>query len=265
MSSKTFPGTKIPYTLLGPAPGTTDSPIFRAHGDPGANLASVNAGNPQLFIGGEGMNKAFKLAFLACCPAFNNDPQALLTWSITVQQAAVIAARQGNAVSLLSDKTMPVHLINVVLPAQPIPPHAQPTTEAALLDLFTPGMQPKGVAANYAMLYLVPPNGNDTNAYPTATDFLTAVTRTAQNGVAVLADYNVHQVKAYPALSLEPIPVLRMCLISGSIFRPKSVPVADVAKAVYQGILQGLVAAGAGCGIDLVEFENGSGGFNAIP
>lgn len=263
--AKTFLGTTIPYTLLGPSPGTTYTPLYRANGETGAALASVNAGNPALFVGGGGINAAFAGLIQAACPAFSANPAALQSYFNAIHPAAVAAAQKGQPVTVLSDPARPVRLISVVLPATPPVAKAQANTEAALLDIFTPGLCPHANPRNAAMLYLVPPDGNNRAAYPTAATFLAAVGRTAQNGVAVLADYNAKQIAAHPALALAPIPVLRMCLISGSIFRPSGVPVALIATAIFDGLARGLVAAGAAGGITLVEFENGDGGFAALP
>jgi hypothetical protein len=265
MAGKTFPGTKVAYSLLGPAPGTPYTPLYRAAGQKGPNLASVNAGNAAMFIGGGGINATFSQIIETACPAVAGYPGGLWNYSTTVQPAAIATAQGGQPVTVLGDPTMPIRLIDVVLPATPPQPNAEATTEAALLDVFTAAACPHGNPANHAMLYLVPPDGGNTAAYPDAAAFLASVSRTARNAVAVMADYNAHQVKAHAALKLQPIPVMRMCLISGSIFKPPSVPVADVANAVFQGISRGLAAAGTSSGITLVEFENGGGGFDAIP
>ena len=67
-----------------------------------------------------------------------------------------------------------------------------------------------------------------------------------------------------PALGLAPIPVLRTCLLSGGQFRPKSVAVDAVAKAIFAGFADAITKAGAASGIMLIEFENGGGEFAAI-
>jgi hypothetical protein len=249
---KTLPGTTTAYTLLGPAHGSSYSPIFRRKGDPGGNLASLDAGDPGLYVGGGTINLSFANAIGASAAAFQQ-----------IHGDALTAAQAGTFVTQSFAVGQPVRFVSARLPDAAAPAAAFPA-ETAFLDLFAAGAEPAGEATNHALLYVVPPNGKVTTCYPTDADFLAAVTRTAFNAAQLLADYNTGLATFDPALGLAPIPVLRTCLLSGGQFRPQSVAVDAVAKAIFAGFTDAIAKAGSASGITLIEFENGGGEFAVI-
>ena len=252
MHKKMLPGTTTAYTLLGPAHGSPYSPIFRTKGDPGGNLASLDAGDPRLYVGGGTINRSFAEEIGAGSDDFQQ-----------IHYHALKAAQAGTFVTQGFAAGQPVRFVSVRLPDTTAPTAAFPA-ETAFLDIFAADAAPAGEATNYALLYVVPPNGTVAACYPTAADFLAAVTRTAFNAAQLLADYNAGLASFDPALGLAPIPVLRTCLLSGGIFRPQSVAVDTVAKAIFEGFTDAIAKAGTASGITLIEFESGGGEFAAI-
>ncbi len=260
MTKATFPGTQTSWTLLGPsAPGKHFSAIYRSNGAPGGSLASVNAGNDGLGLGGGGINKTFGDLFGPVANGFFNPHQS-------AYQAAVTAGAKTAVISHF-DAGAPVQLVSVLLANGQGPTGAYPQDEAALLDILTAAVRPHNEPSNYAMIYAVPPDGRNP---PYATDkiWLDSITRTAGNIVTVLADYNANQVAAHPGLAA--IPVLRMCMIGGKIFRPPDMAGKDpapIAAAIYAGITNVLVAlekASVAHGITMVEFESGDHEFASL-
>lgn len=255
MTGGTFSGTNVAWTLLGAAPGSQFSPIWRHHGEPGGPIASVDAGNSGYWVAGDGINKSFMQSFGPSTAAF----------FMSVHSTAMKAAQAGTLVSTNWASPQPVTLVSVQLPNGQGPNGSFPN-ETVFLDILTAAAQPHGEPSNAAMLYAVPPDGH-MPCYTTHAQWLDSVSRTAANCVAVLADYNAVQVAAHPALNLVPIPTLRMCSLGGKIFRMTGVTTPQLAMAIFNGVtaaLDALSKAGNAHGITLVEFENGDHGFDVL-
>jgi hypothetical protein len=254
MTGKTFSGTSVAWSLLGAAPGSKFSPIWRHAGEAGGAIASVDAGNNGFSVSGLGINQSFEKSFGTDAPFF-----------MPVHSAAMKAAQAGTLVTTNYVAPQPVTLVSVQLPDGQGPSVAFPN-ETVFLDILAAAAQPHGAPSNAAMIYAVPPDSR-TGYYATDAEWLDSVGRTAANAVAVLADYNAVQVAAHPSLGLTPIPVLRMCALGGNIFRMSGVSSAAVAMAIFDGIagaLTRLTTAGTAHGITLVEFENGDHGFDVL-
>lgn len=256
MTSKTFSGTSVAWSLLGESsPGSGFSAIWRQVGETGGALASVNSGNNAFWVDGRGINQTFEKSFGSAVAAF----------FMPVHSGAMKAARAGTPVTTNFVAPQPVQLVSVHLPDGQGPSAAFPD-ETVFLDILTAAVQPNGNANNAAMIYAVPPDGR-TAFYTSDSMWLDSIARTAANAVAVLADYNAVQIATHPALGLAPIPVLRMCSLGGKIFRKTGVGTPDLANAIFAGVadaLTTLTKAGTAHGIVLVEFENGDHGFDAL-
>ena len=253
MTHHVFAGTSVSWTLLAASPGSPYSPIWRHAGEAGGPIASVNAGNPALFVGGGGINLSFGKSF----------GPTVSTALGTVQTTALAAAQAGTPVATGYAASDPVVLISVLLPGAAAPAPTFPN-EAVLVDVLADAVRPHHEPSNAMMLYAVPPDGRVKSLYPDKATWLASVTRTAGQVVSALSDYNSRLVAAYPGLSLPHIPTIRMCAIGGSIFRHAQATPQDVAEAIYAGMAAEFLAleqAGVAHGITLVEFENGDGGF----
>lgn len=253
MTNHVFAGTQVAWTLLPAFPGTKYSPIWRRSAEGGSVLASVNAGNAAMFVGGGGINLSFEASLGSAVSAQLG----------TIQTQALAAAQAGTSVSASYTASDPVVLVSVQLPPGAAPAATFPN-ETVLVDVLSDSAQPHSNPRNAVMLYAVPPDGRVTSLYPDKPGWLASVSRTAGNVVAALAHYNATLVAAYPALKLPTVPTIRMCAIAASIFRQPGATPQEVAEAIYAGMAaefllleQGSVAHG----ITLVEFENGDGGF----
>ncbi len=253
-----FSKSNTPYALL-PASSSGFSPLVRDKGESGGNLATIDAGDNGLYVGGGGINLAFG--------ALIGSPDAGLIGS--AHATALANARKGTLVTTGFGAGQPVTLISVVLAASD-PGSGYCRAETVFLDIFAAGHEPKGEPSNVALVYAVPPCGAmppDTTRPPNFTsdaDFLAAVKSTAVNCVRAVADYNANIVAAYPALNLKPVDVLRTCLFSAAIFARPGVGADAVAHAIFDGFSDEL-ATSKGAGLSLVEFENGGGGFDCLP
>lgn len=237
------------YDFLGGAPKY--SPIL--HKTPAEDttrrMASLNAGDPGLYVGGGTINLQFSQEI-----AYPGAYQ-------TLHRAALEAARAGNCLKSDFDLGDPLRLIMTALGGGDLGKGA-PSAGTVFLDVFKDGEEPYGVAANYAMVYLIPPNGG--LGFDDDAGFLAAVSHSAQNVIKTLSQFNSRLAAGTLAAvpGLEPITELRTCLFSGGAFRKQSVSPDLVAGAVFAGFEQAL--AGGRSGLALVEFENGQGEFAAL-
>ncbi|MBF9035875.1 hypothetical protein HKCCE2091_16630 [Rhodobacterales bacterium HKCCE2091] len=248
MQSKTFPKSGLTYTLLGAGPPSLRfSSILRhaATDRPASRMASVNAGDPGLYVGGGTINLAFSGEI--------DDPDAYTL----IHKQALMSARLGHGPKTGFPATAPVRLVQVTRGATD-PARGGVGAGTVFLDVFA--SPPHGVAENAAMVYLVPPNGA---TIPDPKDFLAAVATATANVAASVAAYNAAVARGDSAYAgMEPLTDLRTCLFSGGQFRHPSVDVDDVARTIFDA-LDTALAADAG-GLDLVEFESGTGEFAAI-
>ncbi len=257
--SSTFPGLSTRYTLLGTVPhnnsdtGPFFSPIFRDHMEAGDPIATVNAGDNGLYVGGGTINLAFSKQIGADSSQF----QAL-------HQEALKNARAGSQFVTAFAGGGPVKLIAVHLAPDDAGSGACPA-ETVFLDVFSDQHWPKQNPANSIMIYVVPPDGSGGNvpSYKTADDFLSAVERSAASCLRALAEYNQRLVPADLTNTLKPVPVLRTCLFSGGQFRAPNVKKEDVASRIFAGFSAALRTANGG-GISLVEFESANGEFAVV-
>jgi hypothetical protein len=256
--SATFPDVTTRFALLGAPPhdpankGPFYSPIFRAHNETGDAIATLNAGDNGLYVGGGTINLAF-----------GNQMGADADLFLSLHQAALKNARAGNHFVTIFDDG-PAKLISVHLSPDDAGSGGCPA-ETVFLDVFADNRWPKQNAANAIMIYAVPPDGTGhaLPVYKTDDDFLNAVERTAESSVRALADYNLRLVPADTTKSLKAVPVLRTCLFSGGQFRPQNVKKDDVAGRIFNGFAKALKATNGG-GITLIEFESANAEFASV-
>jgi hypothetical protein len=257
-----FPGTTVPYSLLGPSPHGKFSAIFLSRGEAGGNLASVNAGDNGLYVGGGTINLHFA--------GILGSPDADAFQAIHVK--ALADARAGANVTTSFSATSPVRLVFVLL-ASKDPGKGICPAETVFLDVFADGHEPNGEPANCAMVYAVPPCGatlpdgspdlSRPPVYTTAPAFLAAVEATASNCVKAVATYNNDLIGKYPQLGLKPLQALRTCLFSGNQFRLAGVTPSEVADAIFKGFAAELARSPST--LRLIEFESARKEFSSLP
>jgi hypothetical protein len=255
----TFQGLLTRVALLGPAPHDPNdkppfySPIFRSSHETGDAIATLNAGDNGLYVGGGTINLAFGKQIGADAALFSN-----------IHGDALASARTGKSLVTTFTKPDPLSLVSVHLAAGDAGSGDCPA-EKVFLDVFGDQRWPKNNPLNAIMVYVVPPDGTGYHlpVYKDDTAFLAAVERTAENAVLALADYNLRLVPADSTGLLKPVPVLRTCLFSGGQFCPAKVKSGEVAARIFNGFATGLKATNCG-GIDLVEFESANGEFASV-
>ena len=246
-----FPNTKTAYTLLGPShQGARFSAILhrQATGVKGKRMASVNAGDPGLYVGGGTINLEFSTEI--------PNPSAY-----KLQHAkALLHARHGHLINTNYPANAPMQLIMTKIGDGDIG-RGSPVSGTTFLDVFSQNAWPKNLCENYAMAYTIPPYGP---SYDTDTGFLDAVKATASNIAALIENYNQHLDTNLKASlpTLETITDLRVCLLSGGQFRRPTTTVDQVAQSIFDG-LSDIISKG-NSGLELVEFESGNGEFSGL-
>ncbi len=251
----TFPNTKIKYTLLGSAPESKFSAIYYASSDAknaGHQMASVNAGDPGLYVGGGTINAHFG----EVVPDAN---QYTAIHNIALDQVRKAPTDTITVTTTFESVTpLPVSVVLASL-ADGDSGSGSPSAGTTFLDVFSKDSRPDSLPENYAMIYIVPPHGS---RYDTDKAFLSAVGTAATRSVNVVSKYNELLSGDLAGMGLQPINVIRMCLFSGGAFRRAGLESSQVAKANFDGLNAALQSGDTG--IDLVEFESGTGEFSVL-
>jgi hypothetical protein len=226
------PLTEIRF--LGPSGNTGHSAIYLATNEADDTLASVNAGNEGLWVGGGGINAQFH----------RENPQG----DYAAIHERVLRKAHLDLSAWEDDPDDPVAFIYVSRPAKPL----YGIDGTVFIDGFIPARAPHGNPANYAMIYVVPPAGFNYSDR----DFLDAIQATAENIASSVASFN-HEIA--PGHQLQIIETLRMCAYSSSIFLKPTVSVDAVVNRIYDGLNN----RGFGS-VKTLEFENGDRNFQAV-
>ena len=180
-----FPESTVKAIFLGKAPGSQYSALYYTQGEAGNCLGSVNAGNaPMPYVGGGGINAVF--ANLLNKHA-NQDDQAIDSYT-QIHQDLYNHAATGSAHRDHFPADSPLQYAYVLRPIGS--KVLQNMDGAVFIDVFKPGMRPYSNANNYAMIYIIPPNGQFGYGYDTDQSFLAAVKQTAANIIKAVADFN---------------------------------------------------------------------------
>ena len=249
-----FGETPVGYELLGPAPGQRFSAIYYTPSLPpqtGESMASVNAGDPRLYVGGGTLNAQFG----------RETPEAGAYAG--VHQAMLERLRAGGGPAPAGQLDLPAPIpVRAVLGelADGDTGSGAPADGSVFLDVFAQACHPHGFAENAAMLYVVPPFfGHFEND---DAGFLAAVREAAARCVRLIGAYNRGLSGALAAPDAAPIRVLRMALFSGGVFKPANLDRAQVAAANVAGLQAALAAGDAG--LRRIEFESAAGEFAAL-
>ena len=239
--------SSVRFSLVHPPAGSAYVSLYLAAGEasPGA-FASVNAGNSNaFFVGGGGLNAAFAQAV--------QNPGAYLNLQTTLYNSA-----GASGLAYASHPASSGAPVSFAMVQKPAPGQAFHFYEGTVfIDIFQPGTAPGGNPANYAMIYVCPPNGAN---YASAAKFLAAVQATALNLIGAVRTYNQRLVPQLGGLSR--LAVMRLFLFSSGIYRPAQASVGQVAQAVCSGLLDGL--ASGPTGLTAIQLPNGSGEYSSV-
>eukprot|EP01054_Gregarina_sp_Poly1_P001483 Gregarina_sp_Poly_1__1482@NODE_1370_length_4273_cov_48_215882_g918_i0_p1_GENE_NODE_1370_length_4273_cov_48_215882_g918_i0NODE_1370_length_4273_cov_48_215882_g918_i0_p1_ORF_typecomplete_len247_score35_37_NODE_1370_length_4273_cov_48_215882_g918_i0104844 len=191
--------------------------------NPGGPFGSVNAGDPSLYVGGGGINAAFGRSL-----KFPKSYTAL-------HRAAFQLAR----LNINSDDTLDTsQLLEVPEPTKycssvsrcfarvaPELSTDNDPTGLVIIDVLCASDRPLHYN-NFAMIYVVGPQGRGF----TASQFLKSVELTGANTMIALNQYNASIVDT------DKLQTVRMCLVSGGVFKHRSTTKDDVAEALIRGM-----------------------------
>jgi hypothetical protein len=229
----TLAGTAIKLTFV-EKPLTDFPPLFYENGTDGPPMASVNAGNSdQLYVGGDGINGGFAKALA----------KLTLGTYATRHQALLAKARGGGEDAETYADTDPM-AFSLVYPTALTSKKGGGEDGVCFVDVFAPQRCPNGVAANAAMLYVVPPCGP---SYADRAAFLAAIRQTAGNVATTMGRYN----KAAGSHGVPVIRALRLCLFSSGIYNSHGVSSNRIAEQIYAGLCD--VLAKDDCGLTEVQ------------
>ncbi|MEM1199087.1 MAG: hypothetical protein AAGI06_07260 [Pseudomonadota bacterium] len=225
-----LPGTDVELALIAKGPGGF-APIFYEAPSTDAAMASVNAGNSgDLYVGGGGINGGFARALAG---------QTLGTYE-TRHKALVAQVRGGGEAHVVYEDENPT-VFSLLNADRLLMDQAQAHDGACFVDMFGPGLQPNGIAENAGMIYVASPFGGN---FATEELFIGAIRTLAETIALTASTYNGLQ-KPADVRNLE---VIRLCLYGSGIYNTHGTPAPDIARAILQGLAQGLSSHAGGIG-----------------
>ncbi|PJE79492.1 hypothetical protein CI610_01528 [invertebrate metagenome] len=217
----------VAVTHLPAVNGGAFSEIFARQNAVSGPMASVNAGDQGLYVGGSSINYGFE--------------QELAR----VQGSAVrreYGHFHGNQIRQTSVKSMShsqqpglKFLQAVTTYHDELCPGKTNGTGSVFIDVFKDECCPHGDKNNRCMVYVVPPKGSD---FKNKTDYLDAVEQTAENMVKAINEHN-EQMRAAHRSDLE-LPILRLCGFSAGQFIKPGVRPQEVHARISAGVDSGL-------------------------
>jgi hypothetical protein len=251
MALNKFPGTQVSAELLTPQHARVCEIFYDSQPeDTNTIMGSVNAGTSysgSLFeVGQDGMIGAFYGILSAQQSFVGRHPyqkvHKYLHRIVGENESATLDAPEA-------DSPVQFSLIQ------------KPAADAAcvdydgivFVDVFKDHLRPYEVAANYAMIYVVPPMGD---LYSSPNEFLNAIEATAENIIRAVMNYNQNYTgaKSPNGLELKTINTIRVCLFSGGYFNTFHVTHNQIASYIYHGLASGLHSRNTS--IRRIQFEN---------
>ncbi|PJE80597.1 hypothetical protein CI610_00419 [invertebrate metagenome] len=212
------PGIKV--TLLPPIGDYSE--IYANKYSVSKNMASVNAGDQGLYVGGGTINLQFERDLATAQRGLlHREYRRYHQSQINRKQLRTIIHDDNPSIRWLQSSTTYY---------DELCPGTQNATGTVFIDVFNDNSCPHGNRYNRAMVYVVPPKGT---FYKNLQDFLKAVEQTAENIVIVLNAHNQHR----PYLA---IPTLRVCGFSAGQFLMPGVSASNVHNAINSGLVRGL-------------------------
>ncbi|MFT6054257.1 MAG: hypothetical protein ACJAS3_002238 [Roseivirga sp.] len=251
MVINSFPGTQVTAELINPRVSQYCDIFYRNANDAqGVVMASVNAGTSysgSLFeVGQEGMTGAFYGILSAQQNFVGRHPYQKVHKLLhrlsgnkdifTLDDFDYESPMQFSLISKPSDHSSCIDYDGIVF-----------------IDIFKEELRPNQIAANYAMIYVVPPLGD---LYSSQNDFLRAIEATAENIIKAVMTYNKNYTKENSpnGRNLKLINTIRVCLFSGGYFNTFQLNPDRIASYIYQGIVNELHSKETS--ITTIQFEN---------
>jgi len=234
-SSPAEPSNQIPHFIKFDKPGEGSfSSLFEKN--PKHRTVTVNAGNKEkLWVGGSGINGAF-------AKLLETRKQDVSRYSLVHRQAFNRASerKMGQKVIFYN-----VNSYNYVKTVAAFAPNLDRTTGFICLDSFRSRYRIHD-HKNVGMLYVVGPKGKD---YQSKKGFLKELERIGANLLDVVQTHNLEfNISTKSVDKLDPekwelsennltVEEVRICLVSGGIYRHEEATKVEVAKALLRGLL----------------------------
>lgn len=204
--------------------------------NPTEYFCSLNAGDASLYVGGEGINRAF-------AEMLSSSGQTVDKYESLFKELLTKAVKENGEKT--DDEVKASFMENIE--------KAYPDVKLALCRIRTNMKKgndystgavfivtfkkhfPHKKEKNMGMVYVVGPRGK---SYSSASAFLEAVQETAENVMTALCDYNGF-VKREEVRQHYRMNVCRICLFSGGIYKHSGVSKLDLAKAILNGLAKG--------------------------
>eukprot|EP00375_Theileria_parva_P002532 XP_765211.1 hypothetical protein [Theileria parva strain Muguga] len=224
-----FKGSRISpgYIVFSPRTSTF-TPLYDP--EPAEFVLSVNAGNPELTVGGSGVNGAF--ATLLGELGHDLGSYTSLFKRLAEEARKNNKSDESQHVAYEHEPNSQVLFAMCRLPNDPSY-FKLPNEGLVFVTLFN-NKYPFTNDHNLGFVYVVGPNGANYDV----DGFLESVHKLGDNLVTALCDYN-GMAKRETAKKLPRVTLCRLCLVSGGVYKHKDVTKLDVAKSLLNGIAEG--------------------------
>lgn len=238
------PTTVVEYSVLGPGKNGTHADIF----DSATALASVNAGDVNLYVGGGGINRQFGNELEKSGHKIGKYEE--------LHKGLLQSYNPGKAVTIehVADGDYPEIQSSTLFRST----HSALKSPygTVILHVFRKGHYPHDNPDNKAMIYIVPPDGRKGAS---ENEFKQAVTETAANIINAVNAYNTEAKKK----GLKTIETVRVCGFSSDSYRHPKVAASEVGQCIDNGVRRAMEdyqnSPGTDLSIKKVEYANGSG------
>jgi len=208
-----------------------------------ARFGSVNAGSFELYVGGGAINLGFaRILHKVGHPVDDYEFMHKELYKKVKEQPQTFRSERGwklaewpadppDAPPADPPKRLPHGVASTSVLLSTLPSNFEAMGHLAgtvFVDVFEADMRPEANPNNRAMVYVVGPEGS---LAKDSVDFLSACEYTGANIARALTEHNA----AHKSDTLE---MVRMCLVSGGVFRHPETSKEDVAKAFIKGMSQ---------------------------
>ena len=218
-------------------------------------LASVNTAAPLKYVGGKGISRGHAVA-LRIQKGSQDDLEFIQFHDPFMKGVSLGQLAHATAATFPGIFPSKLQAATVLYDCLATPPYGYPKYQISdgtvFIDEFIDSASPYGNLNNWIMIYIIPPNRVN---YPDEQSFCHAVERMAINTVQAFEEHNQWRIRN----GLAPVPVLRLCAFSSSIFahRPgqpaRSVDVGQVLAHIQNSINHQLAKTSA---IKTVQYSN---------
>ncbi|MCK5894567.1 MAG: hypothetical protein KAG53_09235 [Endozoicomonadaceae bacterium] len=255
VSGKISQDFNVKTQILGVSTGENFSPVYnKKSSSNNLVMTSVNAGGPEGYIGGSGINRQFEVTFGEGISGYS-------VYKHEESHSDLIAKATPNDITSTNTLRHPELLQCATVYHDSLAEinDTSGTVGTVIISAFTDEALPFGNSENRAMSYVYPPklsnflakNCTDMDEIKVGeSKFLDAVKKTACNLIVATEEFNAAHGTDNPKLKLSAI---RMTFFSAGIFRGHLKPL-EVILAVNKGIIEGLKMTSNKRTIELIQF-----------